>query len=300
VLAPVGAPRQRATADAQGVDPAAVDQLLAGVAASRPHADLVTAVQHYLARLEPDGPEPDPTATRSLTIAKHPDGATTGRWELDAVGSEKVQAALEALCQANRPAGDTRTRASGRPTHSSSCVTTCSPRAPAVPAPDQAAPVRPHRPARPVGARYGARGRRGRVRRRALCRPHPLGRLRPGRHPHRAGPGRPADGRRANRTTRSPHIRRAVEVRDKTCVFAGCQAPKWWCEVHHLREWVLDGGKASLDNSGLLCERHHTQVHHGFRIERQRDGRWRTRRPDGTETHALHRVHDDHPTTRAG
>jgi hypothetical protein len=111
VLAPVGAPRQRAAADAQGVDPAAVDQLLAGVAASRPHADLVTAVQHYLARLEPDGPEPDPTATRSLTIAKHPDGATTGRWELDAVGSEKVQAPLEALCQANRPAGDTRTRA---------------------------------------------------------------------------------------------------------------------------------------------------------------------------------------------
>jgi hypothetical protein len=24
-------------------------------------------------------------------------------------------------------------------------------------------------------------------------------------------------------------------------------------------------------------------VHHGFRIERQADGRWRTRRPDGTE-----------------
>jgi hypothetical protein len=100
--------------------------------------------------------------------------------------------------------------------------------------------------------------------------------------------GRPMDVGRTERLV-PPHIRRAVEVRDKTCVFAGCQAPKWWCEVHHLREWVLDGGKTSLDNSGLLCERHHTQVHHGFRIERQRDGRWRTRRPDGTEIHALHR-----------
>ncbi|MGZ4569070.1 MAG: endonuclease, partial [Blastococcus sp.] len=36
-------------------------------------------------------------------------------------------------------------------------------------------------------------------------------------------------------------------------------------------------------NSGLLCERHHTKVHHGFRIERDPDGRWHTYRPDGTE-----------------
>jgi hypothetical protein len=28
---------------------------------------------------------------------------------------------------------------------------------------------------------------------------------------------------------------------------------------------------------------HHTQVHHGFRIERQPDGTWHTYRPDGTE-----------------
>ena len=37
------------------------------------------------------------------------------------------------------------------------------------------------------------------------------------------------------------------------------------------------------ENGALLCERHHTKVHHGFRIERQPDGRWRTYRPDGTE-----------------
>ena len=44
-----------------------------------------------------------------------------------------------------------------------------------------------------------------------------------------------------------------------------------------------DGGPTSLENSALLCERHHTKVHRGFRVERQPDGRWRTRRPDGTE-----------------
>ena len=41
--------------------------------------------------------------------------------------------------------------------------------------------------------------------------------------------------------------------------------------------------RPSPENSALLCERHHTKVHHGFRVERQPDGRWRTYRPDGTE-----------------
>ncbi|SFP45779.1 hypothetical protein SAMN05660464_3158, partial [Geodermatophilus dictyosporus] len=45
----------------------------------------------------------------------------------------------------------------------------------------------------------------------------------------------------------------------------------------------LDGGETNLANSALLCERHHTKVHHGFRVERRPDGRWRTWRPDGTE-----------------
>jgi Domain of unknown function (DUF222)/HNH endonuclease len=78
------------------------------------------------------------------------------------------------------------------------------------------------------------------------------------------------------------HLRRAVELRDKTCVFAGCEAPAWWCEVHHVLHWG-DGGETSLENSALLCERHHSKVHHGFRIERDTGGRWHTYRPDGTE-----------------
>ncbi len=53
--------------------------------------------------------------------------------------------------------------------------------------------------------------------------------------------------------------------------------------VHHVAEWLADGGKTSLENSALLCERHHTKVHHGFSVVRPADGRWRTYRPDGTE-----------------
>jgi hypothetical protein len=93
--------------------------------------------------------------------------------------------------------------------------------------------------------------------------------------------GRPLDYGRTLRLVPA-HIRRAAEVRDGGCVFAGCGAPTWWCDVHHLLEWI-NGGETSLDNSALLCERHHTKVHHGFRVERQPDGRWRTWRPDGTE-----------------
>ncbi len=46
--------------------------------------------------------------------------------------------------------------------------------------------------------------------------------------------------------------------------------------------WTHDG-ETSEENSALLCERHHTKVHSGFRTERDPDGRWRTYRPDGTE-----------------
>ena len=77
-------------------------------------------------------------------------------------------------------------------------------------------------------------------------------------------------------------IERAIEVRDEECVFAGCHAPTYWCDVNHLVHWA-DDGETSEDNGALLCERHHTKVHHGFAIVRDPDGRWHTYRPDGTE-----------------
>ena len=55
-----------------------------------------------------------------------------------------------------------------------------------------------------------------------------------------------------------------------------------------------------MANSGLLCERHHTQVHHGYRIARQPDGRWHTYRPDGTEILTLASSPRPGPLIRAG
>jgi hypothetical protein len=111
VIAPVAAPENLAAAEEQGVDLAGVDEVLTDVARTQFHPQLRTAVGHYLACLDPDGAEPDPTEQRRFTLVKHSDGRVSGHFELDPVGGEKVQAAIESIVQANRPAGDLRTRA---------------------------------------------------------------------------------------------------------------------------------------------------------------------------------------------
>jgi hypothetical protein len=300
VLTPIVTPTNRAAADAQGVDHHAVDELLAGVAATRPHTELVTVVHHYLDRLDPDGPEPDPTEQRSLTWARHPDGSLTGRLTLDAVGAEKVQTAVESLVQAHRPAGDPRTHAQRQ---ADALVQLCDNLLASGTLPflrrikpqllvtiDLADLLDPTvgRGAATTGLGATLSAARARW---AACDPE-ITRI-------VIDPdGQPLD---LGRTVRlfPPHLRRALDHRDKGCVFPGCGAPTWWCDAHHLLEWAL-GGQTSLENSGLLCERHHTQVHHGYRIQRQPDGRWRAWRPDDTEILVLHPVHDDQPTTRAG
>ncbi|MGZ4643349.1 MAG: DUF222 domain-containing protein, partial [Blastococcus sp.] len=110
VIAAVTKPEHVAAAATQEVDLGEVDRLLAETAATRPHADLGQVVQHYLARLDPDGPEPDPTEERFLSWFRSDDGRVTFHGQLDAVGGEKLLAGIESIVQANRPEGDLRTR----------------------------------------------------------------------------------------------------------------------------------------------------------------------------------------------
>ena len=65
-------------------------------------------------------------------------------------------------------------------------------------------------------------------------------------------------GRRTR--TIPPHIRRALEERDRGCRFPGCGSR--FTEAHHVRHWA-DGGETSLSNLLLLCRRHHRAVHEG-------------------------------------
>jgi hypothetical protein len=78
----------------------------------------------------------------------------------------------------------------------------------------------------------------------------------------------------------SAPLRRALRARDGGCVFPGCTNRR--CDGHHVRHWA-EGGETTLDNTCLLCDRHHTLVHEGgWRMERHY-GTWRFFRPDGIE-----------------
>lgn len=89
--------------------------------------------------------------------------------------------------------------------------------------------------------------------------------------------GEPLDVGRRTRTIPAA-IRTALVVRDRGCVFPGCDRPPPWTDAHHVRHWA-DGGATSLDNLVLLCRRHHRTVHEGRRPLVREHGRWRFR-PD--------------------
>jgi hypothetical protein len=267
----------------QNGDLTGVATVLAGFAATERHDDLVKLVHTFCDRLDADGPEPDPTEQRRLSVAKRADGRVFFRGELDPVGGEKFLAALEAHVQADRPAGDIRSRSqqladalvqwadNTLATGQAPTLRTVKPHvAVQVPLEDLLDPST-GKAAAETG--FGAVLSAARARWAACDADITRIVLDPD--------GVPLDHGRTKRLV-TPELRRAVELRDKSCVFAGCGAPHHWCEVHHVVHWLF-GGETSLENSGLLCERHHTQVHHGFRIERDTAGRWHTYRPNGTE-----------------
>jgi hypothetical protein len=302
VIAPVTSPENLDRAAAQGIDLAEVDAVLADVAQTQQHPALGRTVHHYLSCLDTDGPPPDPTEGRSLSLVTHADGSITGRFALDAVGGEKVQSVIEAFVQAGRCAADLRTRAQQQ---ADALVQWADNTLAAGTAPILRT-VKPHLvitadAATLVGghAGPGTAGDPGGA-------AHPAGSWNvPGAAQTAFGAyltaaqlrwaacdstvtrvlidpdGVPIHHGRTKRLV-SPQLRRAVVAADRHCIFTGCQAPHYWCDVHHLLHW-LDDGETCPENSGLLCERHHTKVHHGFRVERDPTGRWHTYRPDGTE-----------------
>ena len=283
VIAVIATTENLDRAAAQGIELADIVSAALAVATTRPYRDLQVLVGTYLARLDPDGGEPDPTDQRSLTLVQHPDSTWTLGGTLDAVGGEKVATTLEAIAAAGRCEGDTRTRAQR---HADALVQLCdlalaSGQVPLL------RTVKPHLvviidhtdladPHTGQGAATTGTGAAiSAARARWIACDGAVTRI-------VMGPGSaPIDVGRTQRLI-PPHLRRALDVRDRGCVFTGCTAPTWWCDAHHLLEWA-NGGETSLENSALLCERHHTKVHHGFRVERQPDGRWRSYRPDGTE-----------------
>ncbi len=86
--------------------------------------------------------------------------------------------------------------------------------------------------------------------------------------------GLPLDVGRTMRTFPA-HLRKALNVRDGGCVFPHCDRPPGWTEAHHIVHWA-QGGVTSLQNSALLCSKHHHKVHaEGHTVEIGPDGRGR-------------------------
>jgi len=73
------------------------------------------------------------------------------------------------------------------------------------------------------------------------------------------GDSQPIDVGRRTRTI-PPALRRALDLRDKGCTWPGCDAPQSWCDAHHITHWA-NGGDTNLDNTRLLCRKHHTAAH---------------------------------------
>jgi len=82
--------------------------------------------------------------------------------------------------------------------------------------------------------------------------------------------------------------RRALEARDRHCVFPGCARPLNWCDGHHLVWWTR-GGATALPNLALLCRPHHRMVHEeGWSLERVRH-QWRAAPPSESSIRRLTR-----------
>jgi hypothetical protein len=291
-ITPVVSTKRLEQAAALGVDVSAIETELVYIASQLSVQRLRAAVHFYTERLDPDGVEPDPTEGRQLSMSRLLEGRWHGTFDLDAIGGEKLATALEAIAAASRCKGDTRTAAQTRgdalvqladlylASGQLPILRTVKPHViVTIPVEDLTDPA-----TNPGAARTGMNGRISAAKARWLACDSRISRM------LIDADGLPLDVGREERVY-PPHLRRAVVERDRECVFTGCEAPPWFCDVHHVEEWLADNGETSLDNAGLLCERHHTTVHHGYRVERD-DGappehRWRTYRPDGTEIHVL-------------
>ncbi len=281
-------PARLAQAADAGIDLAETDGILADLArATAPH-ETARGVAQWVAGVDPDGTLDDAAdVRRRFSMASGLDGRVHLRGDLDAVGGEYLHTALAALMNGDRAAGDVRGHAERQAD----------------------ALVALARGALDGGSLPDVRGERPHVRVtidwQALCaergapgvaggslgwagpiNPETARRLACDASVARiiTGPdGLPLDVGRAQRTA-SAAIRRAVEIRDGHCVFAGCDALPEWCDVHHVVHWA-HGGPTSCDNGALLCERHHTACHEGGFMIRRTSGsaRWHTYRLDGSE-----------------
>jgi len=84
-------------------------------------------------------------------------------------------------------------------------------------------------------------------------------------------------------------------VRDRGCVFPGCDTPARWCDAHHIVPHD-NGGMTDLANLVLLCRHHHGITHRrGWTLTTTPTGRFHWTTPTGTTLHGHHNRGSPHP-----
>ncbi|OBG53945.1 HNH endonuclease signature motif containing protein [Mycobacterium sp. E735] len=75
-----------------------------------------------------------------------------------------------------------------------------------------------------------------------------------------------------SRRIATPDQRIVLYAKDRGCTHPGCDAPGYWCEVHHLDEWAA-GGLTDADTLTFACTPHHRLIEKGWRTRKLPDGR---------------------------
>ena len=83
--------------------------------------------------------------------------------------------------------------------------------------------------------------------------------------------GRPLYLGRSRRIA-TPDQRVVLYAHDRGCTHPGCDAPGYWCEVHHVDEWA-SGGLTDADKLTFACTPHHKLIEKGWRTRKLPNGR---------------------------
>ena len=75
-----------------------------------------------------------------------------------------------------------------------------------------------------------------------------------------------------SRRVASPDQRIVLYAKDRGCTHPGCDVPGYWCEVHHIDEWVT-GGLTDADRLTFACPPNHKLAEKGWRTRKLPNGR---------------------------
>ena len=92
----------------------------------------------------------------------------------------------------------------------------------------------------------------------------------------------------------TPGQRIVLHALERGCTRPGCTAPAYWCQVHHVDDWVADNGETNINDLTLACGPDNRLVEDGgWTTRKRKDGRTEWLPPPHLDT-GQPRVNDFH------